>query len=388
MFKINIKLSIILIFFIPVYIISYMLFKKPLYETSFKFKEKQNEFFSVMNEQLHNIKIVKINSWFNLLGNELIISFDSLFKTAISYSKISYFFSNIDLSINRLSNIILLTYGGFQVINGSLTIGDFSIVSSYFNILLSCTSYFLNLGKNYQNALASYARLKEILETPIELNGSKKITEIETIELKNVSFCYDNKLVIENFSYRFKKGNIYCIVGKNGSGKSTLVNLLLGLFNDYKGSIYYNHINIKDLDLYNVRENLIGVTEQEPTLINDTIKNNITYGLTSVSDHLIDKWNTKFNIHEFINNLPNGLNSNIFENSSNISGGEKQKLSLIRTFIKDPQMIVFDEPNSALDKNGVLILESTLEEIKQNKIIILVTHNSDIISIADKVISF
>lgn len=108
-----------------------------------------------------------------------------------------------------------------------------------------------------------------------------QIDEIDTIELSNVSFSYDGyKNIIDRFNYKFQRGKIYCIVGKNGTGKSTPINLILGIFNDYyTGEILYNSIEIKKLDMYYIRKKIIGISEQEPKLINDSIFNNITYGV-------------------------------------------------------------------------------------------------------------
>lgn len=265
-----------------------------------------------------------------------------------------------------------------------MTIGDFTIITAYFNMLLTCTSYFLNLGKEYQQAMVSYSRIREILNTPKEINGSLRINSIESIHLRNIKFSYEGKQIITNFNYTFKKGKIYCILGENGCGKSTLLDLMIGLNYNYSGMIYYNNHNIKDIDMYYVRKKVIGITEQEPSLMNTTIDENIRYGTEDISKHDINEWCKRFELEKFIKKLPNQLESYIVENSNNISGGEKQKLSLIRTLIKNTDVIIFDEPTSALDKRGVEIFKDIITDIKYNKIIIFITHNMELLDIADE----
>lgn len=244
----------------------------------------------------------------------------------------------------------------------------------------------MNLGKSYQDALISYDRLEQILNEQKEMNGKIQINTIDSIELNNVSFSYDSyKNIINKFNYKFEKGKIYCIAGENGSGKSTLINLILGIFNDYyNGEIFYNSTEIKKLDMYYVRRKIIAICEQEPKLLNDSILNNITYGIDIYDyDEIIDLAN-KLNLH--VQKFSQGLDTNIYEAAKNISGGEKLKISLIRTFLKKSDVIILDEPTSALDFNTIQKLGSFIQSIKKDKIIIIVTHNEEFLNIADDIL--
>lgn len=253
-------------------------------------------------------------------------------------------------------------------------------------MIMGCISYFLNLGKSYQDALVSYNRLEEILKKSKEINGKEFMDGIDTIELKNVSFSYDNeKVIIDHFNYKFEKGNIYCIVGQNGNGKSTLINLILGLFNNYyTGEIYYNSLELKQLDMYRMRKRIIGISEQEPKLINNTIESNVTYGIDIYNYDDIRKLLENLNLS--IDKFSKGLDTNINEDSNNISGGEKLKISLARTFLKDPDLIILDEPTSALDVDSIEKLKYILNRIKNKKIILIISHNKNILDISDEIV--
>ena len=385
-FKINRKLTMILIPLIPLYLAIYFIFKKPLFKSGYELKEKQNKFFSKMNEQLYNINLIKLNSTFEESQKQLRTSFSTMFESLLKYTRVSYIFSSSDSMTMIISQIIIFFFGGMEIINGNLTIGQFTIIISYFSMIMGCISYYLNLGKSYQDALVSYSRLEEILNEPKEINGDKRIDNIDTIVLKEVCFSYDDTdNIISNFNYTFKKGNIYGIIGQNGTGKSTFINLILGLFNNYyKGNIYYNSIELKKLDMYYIRKRIIGISEQEPALINDTIGKNVTYGIDIYNYDDIEEVLKSLNLD--INKFQDGLNTNIYEAANNISGGEKLKISLARTFLKNPDMIILDEPTSALDFNSIEKLKAILREIKKDKIIIIVTHNRDILDIADEII--
>ncbi len=386
----NLRLGSSLIILIPMYILVYYIFRKKLYKTEYAYRESQNKFFSKINEQLYRIKLLKINSWYDKFSAELYKSFMVLFRSLLQSTRVSYLFSNSGVAIGYFAKILLFFLGGLEIIKGRMTIGQFTIINAYFFMIIDSTGYFIGFGQSYQGALVSFTRINELLEIKEEHNGQQQIDDINEISLEEVSFAYhDKKKILHNFSYSFQKGKIYCITGRNGSGKSTLLDLILGLYENYEGRIRYDHYNIRELDLYKARRNLIGMIEQEPMLINDTIKENLIYGTEQkfIKEEVVYYWCDRFHIYNFISQLPGGFDTNISENSSNISGGEKQRISLSRLFIKDPKVLIFDEASSAIDTSGISELKNVLSEMKQDKIIIFVSHNNNIISMADEVIS-
>lgn len=386
-FNLNIKLALILLIFIPVYIIEYMLFKKPLYKYNLNFKENQNNLYADMNDQISNIKLTKLNSWFDETEDHLRKSYISYFKSSIKYTKVVYLFNNIGVFLTGICSVLIFFVGGILVSRGVVTIGNFISVITYYKSLFSAIGYFLNLSYSYQEAVVSYKRLMETYNTSQEHNGEVIIEDISSIEIENLSFSYHSCMeIFSKFNYTFERGNIYCIVGKNGVGKSTLLNILVGLNNEYSGQINYNFQDITQVDLYNMRKNCIGITEQEPKLINDTLLNNITYGLKVFDIATIESWCDRFNLNrESKISYKDFLNANY--NYKTISGGEKQKISIIRTLIKNPQVIVLDEPTSSLDKYSIEILKNTLVEIKEKKIIIIITHDQSFCDISDYIIN-
>jgi len=370
-----------------VYICFYVLYRRRLYQANFNFRESQAHFFAKLNEQMFNIRFIKLHSLFSQFINRLNNGFDKLLTSALHYQHTNYVFSSLDKVVYMVAQMVLLLFGGIEIINGRLTIGRYIIISSYFNMLLGAIRYFFGLGKTIQDNLVSYERLREIEMITSEPNGNEIISLIEKIEFKNVSFSYNDKPVITNKSLIFEKGNIYMILGSNGAGKSTFLDILMGLHaGKYTGEIFFDGIEMDNLNMYVLRKTLIGMSEQEPVLIADTLRYNILFGEDKLQyEHkLIDI----LGLCTFISELPNSFDTVVNEGSSNLSGGEKQKISLLRTLLKSPNVIILDEPTSALDINSSSSLKNYLREIKYDKIIIIITHDPEFIDDSDVIIEF
>lgn len=431
---INWFITVLMISFILIYIILYLALKEWIYKTGYIFRESQAKFFSKLYEQLKYIKLIKTNSIQSEINKRAEDSFTDFMATAICSQKANVVYMGLDSVIATLAKVAIFVVGGLQILNGSFTVGMFTIFSSYFSMMFDTSRYFFGLGATYQNAMASYNRVVEILECSSEVNGKKSLVNIEKIELSDVNFHYNVNLennsiddcrlkhdkehieeelengelalkvknVINSFSAEFLKGNIYALVGKNGAGKSTLINLIMGLYiHEYDGEVRYNDVCISEIDMINARKNLIGYAEQEPLLINDSIYYNLYYndsskinGLDSYieTDNILhdnrvvpmDKCVKVLNMEDFID--LNSLSFVIQESNTNISGGEKQKISILKVLHKNPRVMIFDEPTSALDMNTTRSLINYLQKIKGDRIIIIVTHDEYIVSCCDKIV--
>ncbi|WP_283591224.1 MULTISPECIES: ATP-binding cassette domain-containing protein [Clostridium] len=367
--KISYKISVMLFFMIPVYLSIYFLFKNLLYKYNKKLKEVQNKYMSVLNSQITNVKLIKMNSCFEFFSNSMKKAFKEYFKLNFKTSFHNINFNFIGLITSSISTILLCLMGFFEIKKGNLSVGKFIAINNFFPMLVNSIEYFFQLGSSYQKANASYQRIIEILQIDKEKNGLEKLDIIDNIRCENVSFSYNGcKNVIDKFTYEFKKGNIYCILGGNGKGKTTLINILTGLYQSFDGQVLYNDTNINSIDMYDLRHNKVSVSEQEPMLIQDSIENNITYDNKNIENKMIEHYINKFDLNKF--NLDYEINS-----GNNISGGEKQKISLIKCFSKKSNLIILDEPSSALDSKSIEILKSELCELKKENIIIIITHN-------------
>lgn len=381
----NVSIAIVLSLIIIAFFIVFKLFKEKIYLASFEYKEKQSLLYSKLYEQLFITKFLKCQGITDLFTKKVDISFRNLLNSGLVYQKLNYLFTGLDNIAMALAQIVLFIYGGKMVIQGELSIGQFSIIITYFNLMVKSIRYFFSFSKLIQDNLVAYNRLIEIINQPVEIQGRLMLSEINKINLKNIHFSYGNKFILKDFSASFEKGKIYTITGANGTGKSTLIDILLGLYlNDYKGEVLYNDINVKNVDLSYIRRNLIGTVEQDPVLINDSIQNNLFLPEDTELKERISLITWASDCKSWPTKLVQGLDSLIIKRVENLSGGEKLKISLLRVFLKSPEVMILDEPTSALDSDSRSYLLEHLHSLKDGRIIIIVTHDENILSIADE----
>lgn len=215
------------------------------------------------------------------------------------------------------------------------------------------------------------------------------VEKIETISIEDLYFSYtDNKPIFRNFNYIFEQGKIYSLKGENGSGKSTLIRIILGLYiKDQKGTISYNNISSTDINMMEMRKRKIAVCEQEPFLLKESLLYNLTFG-EEYKESELKSYIEMLSLEKVINNLSDGLDTIIEEDTENLSGGEKQRVALARTLLKDGDLVFFDEPTSALDSRGRERFLNFLPEYKKDKIIIISTHDKDILELSDHILEF
>ena len=381
--------TVLMLMFLVVYMLTYKAFQKPLYNAGSAYREAQSKFFSKMFEQLTYVKLIKINSIQPEINQRADNSFADMRAKAVSNQKISHIYSGLGGFTSTIAQIVLFVIGGTQILAGNFTIGMFTIFTSYFNMMLQASKYFFGLGAYYQNTMVSHDRIEEIYSHKPENCGLGRINDISNIELKDVSFSYegcDEKKVISNFNAMFAKGNIYAIKGTNGAGKSTLISILMGLYVDeYTGSITYDGVDIRQIEMKQARKNLFGFAEQEPTLINDSVRYNMYFNHDEPTSQPLESHISTLNMQNFYSK--NGLDFIINEKNSNTSGGEKQKISILKVLCKDPAVMIFDEPTSALDALTTKSLMNYLQQVKKDKIIILITHDEFVKGCCDKVVS-
>jgi len=375
--------------FLLVYLILFVAFKKPLYTKGLAMKEDQGFYLAKMFEQLSFVRFVKIHSVGQLFKKRLHDSYETYRKSLLGYQRISTMFSSLDTFVIAIINVLLFVIFGVSIVNGRVTVGDFIIFSALSIKLVGSFSYFFNFGKSYQDTLVSYDRIDKILRWEIaDKEQLGEVQKIHSIELRNVDFSFGDKKIIQDMSLKFEKGNIYAIIGGNGSGKTTLVNLLIGVYENDAGDIFYNGDSLQNIDSKRLRRKNIGVVEQEPVLLSDTMHYNIVMDIEKspkVSE--LEKIFEIMDFNTFVRAQSEGLQTVISSKSTNVSGGEKQKIALARLLYKNPDVMILDEPTSALDEKTIKHFMAHIEKIKKDKIIIIITHTEKVVNVCDYVIN-
>lgn len=384
--------ALLMVSFIALYVTIYIFFRKPIYMAGLAFREAQAKLFARLFDQLKYIKLIKTNAIQKEMNSRADKCFLKLRSAAIHNQKVNYLYSGMDGFISTLAQISLFVVGGIQILLGNFTIGMFTIFSSYFSMMLTSSRYFSGLGAAFQNTLVSYNRLKDILEQEPESCGTINIKHIEKIQITNIDFSYadSSNRAINSVTANFAKGKMYAISGANGAGKSTLINLMMGLYIDeYSGHITYNDVDIRQIEMIDARRRLLGYAEQEPTLISESIRFNLDFGVNGALDddekeQGLASCIAMLGMQDFISE--NTLDFMFNESNTNISGGEKQKVSILKVLFKNPDVMIFDEPTSALDASTTQRFVEYLRKIKQDKIIVLITHDESIKGSCDEVL--
>ncbi len=390
MLLISAKLTLFVFIFIPIsgFIISRI--GKSLKKKSDRVQKEQGTFLSIVEETLGGLKVIKgfnaENTFFNKFkgSTERFYNFSNKLLNRQNFASPTSEFLGISVIA------ILLWYGGRMVlVDGTLDGSSFiAYMGLAYNILtpakaISKASYSVKKG----NAAAE--RVLEILNTKSPLedapNAKTKTDFTSQISIDNISFKYEDDLVLKSFQLTVPKGKSVALVGQSGSGKSTIANLVTRFYDVNQGSISIDGDNIKGLTKHSLR-NLMGIVTQDSILFNDTIKNNVLLGKEdATNDEVIDALKIA-NAWEFVKELPHGIDTNIGDSGNKLSGGQKQRLSIARAVLKNPPIMILDEATSALDTESERLVQDALENMMKNRTSIVIAHRLSTIQNADLIV--
>lgn len=376
---INKLILFILIIVIVVYMFGYHFVKPHLLQSKKLVLESQSQYFSKLGDYIKCVNMIKSFNKSNFIIKPILSHFLELKSNFKKNQNYTFIMSGGEKALYTLADIGVYILVGIQLIKKKITIGIFTVTSSYFDNVIGSIKFFSSLYQEYLNTYVSYQRIKEIENMKDDNVGKIKINIVDKISVKNFYFSYGDVEVIKNLNLTFKKGVINIVVGDNGSGKSTFIKCLCGLYGSYIGEIYYNMNDLKELDQYNLRENNIGYVEQNPILFRGTVLDNICINKVSSIDKIIE-YLINFNLIDVQNDAYTFLNKCIDENTVNFSGGEAQKICIIRELLNKKDVIIFDEPTSSLDKNARDVFLKNIDDLKENHIIIIITHDIELVN--------
>ena len=240
-----------------------------------------------------------------------------------------------------------------------------------------------------QRGLASAERIFTIIDTPPAIQNKENAVRLDAfkkaITFENVGFRYEQELVLKNIDFTLSEGKTIALVGPSGGGKSTLADLVPRFYDPTSGEVKLDGINLKDYDIEDLR-NLMGVVTQESILFNDTVFNNIAFGMTNVSEDRVIEAAKIANAHGFITMMDGGYQANIGERGTKLSGGQRQRISIARAILKNPPILILDEATSALDSESERLVQEALTNLMTNRTTLVIAHRLSTIQHADEIL--
>ena len=284
--------------------------------------------------------------------------------------------------------VITIILGGWYALKGKLAIGSYSVLVSMTQRLLWPFIYLAKSMDVYKRSMACADRVFAVLDTPIGIKDGAMATSVDVkgkIEFKDISFAYPSGVqIFDNLSFSVEPGQTVGVVGSTGSGKTTLIKLLLRFYDPEQGSILLDGIYTKDLTLRLLRQ-AFGFVSQDVFLFKGTIRENIAYGATHITDVQIEYAARMAEIHDFIVDLPEGYDTMVGERGQKLSGGQRQRISIARAIANKPPILIFDEATSSVDNETELSIQRSLEKIAKNHTVFVIAHRLSTIRHADNI---
>ena len=353
---------------------------RSLKRVSTKGQNKLGEILSIIEEDLSGLRIIKsFNAEEKAIGrfqtenqNYRLIMNRLMWRRNLAHPASEF--------LGTIVIVIVLWYGGRIILGGSnssLTASEFIGYMVFFYGIINPAKAFSTALYSVEKGLASMQRIDHVLAAEVTIVDKKDAKDIESFEkdivYKNVTFAYDKAEVLSEVSLNIPKGTTVALVGSSGSGKTTMVDLLPRFWDITSGNIEVDGIDIRDLKLKSLR-NLIGNVNQEPILFNDTIRNNIAFGIDNVSDEAVIQAAKIANAHDFILGTENGYDTIIGDRGDKLSGGQKQRLSIARAILRNPPILILDEATSALDTESEKLVQEALENLMKNRTSLVIAH--------------
>lgn len=355
--------------------------------------EAQNELgkmYSFVDETLVGLKIIKIfdaspqiKKRFDDVLNKIRFLSLRLFKKKALASPVSELLGAVTIGM-------IVYFGGRLAIQGKgLSGSEFITYIALFYTILQPLKALSSAISNIQKGEVSAKRIFEILDADYhikEIEGAKEINGFNhNVEFKNITFGYENRDVLKDFSLTIPKGKTVALVGQSGSGKSTIANLITRFYDVDYGEIFVDGENIKNIKLSNYIK-LFGLVTQDNILFNDSIRNNISLGSPNASLEEVQNAAKVANAHDFIMDLPDQYDTNIGEAGGKLSGGQKQRISIARAVLKNPPIMILDEATSALDTESEKFVQEALEKMMENRTSLVIAHRLSTIQKADWIV--
>lgn len=390
MYLINLRLAIIATVSLPIYALYLRKIGIPIRRASLEVQEKTAATTGDLHERISGIRETKAFTQEDSQLKAMVSSFRSLFRARVRLSVVGAL-GGLTGVISAFAFGIVIWLGGQEVIAGEMKTGVFIAFLGYMGSLYGPVNTYVTLNTNVQSAVGAAQRVFRIMDeepTVIEPDRPRSVDDtLGAIEFRNVYFGYGKgtKYEIRDISMSVDRGETLALVGPSGSGKTTIAMLLLRYYAPEMGSILVNGVDVREMDISTYRRR-VGVVFQDPFFFNASIRFNIGFGEPDATDDEILRAAKTAHASEFIDELPDGIDTNIGERGVCLSGGQLQRIAIARTILRDPDVVVFDEATSALDTESERYVQKAVKDLLRDRTSIVIAHRLSTVSDADRIV--
>ena len=392
LFAISPQLTIFSLLVLPVAVGVISLLVRALRRYAHRAQMLLSNLIGIIDEVASGIRVVKVFSAEKYIGNkfnEQNNAHRKVFRRIMNRTNIS---SPLSEALGIITVAFIVLYGGSLILSGA----EGAMSASQFIGFIVIFSQILNPAKSLAKAVASLQRslvsadrIFAVLDTETEIKEKENAVELQpfedAIQLENVSFAYSSDLILKNVNLTIKKGQTIALVGQSGAGKTTLANLIPRFYDASEGRITIDGVDVRDCSLRSIYAQM-SMVAQEQMLFNDTVYNNIVFGLENVTEEDVINASKIANAHGFITEMEDGYDTNIGDQGNRLSGGQKQRLAIARAVLKNPAILILDEATSALDTESERLVQDALTNLMKNRTSIVVAHRLSTIQHADQIV--
>ena len=390
MLLIDWKLTLVTFITVPMVLIIINVFGKKLRLAGHDVQGRIADITALLQEVISAIRVVKSFAREGFEVKRFEVENQNNFNAVIKATKLTSLLSPMVEFSAAIAVAVILWYGGYSVVTGTITAGSLIAFLIYAINLSNPVKRLSQVYGNIQKALAAADRVFDILDTKADVVEKENAIDLPDIkgdvDFNHVSFSYDGeKMALCDFNLSVKAGESVALVGPSGAGKTTLANLLPRFYDVTSGSITIDGTDIKDVTFKSLR-NQIGLVPQETVLFNASIKENILYGRLDASEEEIYEAARAANVMEFVDKMPDGLDTIVGERGSSLSGGQRQRVAIARAILKNPKILILDEATSALDTESEKLVQEALDRLMEGRTAFVIAHRLSTVQNAHQIV--
>jgi ABC-type multidrug transport system fused ATPase/permease subunit len=389
------KLAAVVLCIAPLYIVVFRLFTRHIHTKALDVRAQLDRVFGHLKQKIDGMQVVRATAVEPQEISQFTRQIGELHQPRLRVNQLGIAFSNLCVGMGGIGASAVFAVGAWEVIAGRLSVGELIAASALAGLLFTPITRLSELASTYQQALASFLRLSEILDYPLAVQLSENCSHHPTehgfapagrIEFDHLDFHYvPDRPVLKDVSLRIEPGTKVAIVGPTGSGKTTLMNLLLRFYEPTGGTIRIDGRAVGDFSLPALRQH-IGVVPQEAVIFRGTLADNIRYGTPHASTEQITAAASAALVHEMALDLPQQYETLVGEGGHPLSQGQRQRIALARIFCKDPSIVVLDEATSSLDRPNEVLVQQALDRLLAGRTTFVIAHRLATILRADKIV--